>query len=337
MLLSSRVSSLFHLQPNTATRARQAVNSYPCLHNFLVNCIAPRAGTMPAKPVLSWSKRHSGVDPSSRTGLLDTLKRRPSKLVTTTADGKQNGSSTSVAQYDTALASAVNNLHVAVNDMLHSPESINTLCSKYSFVDKPLPSRPRSASVPSLVELPAELPESTPLQGQGYPLYHDPIRTTRSVQDFQNESHRPKMQPACEKVATLDVPKPAIPTLTHARSVPHLNSRYSLTKTTRPSKIPVPSTAATQSGFQGLQRNHSLVDTTLQRLPESSVMKSLPIVTKNDLVERDGRNSDQGVEKRHGYIEVVSLFHFFFHTHVGETYKSLVRGSFSRTSMYNEH
>ncbi|EUC35220.1 hypothetical protein COCCADRAFT_3497 [Bipolaris zeicola 26-R-13] len=261
---------------------------------------------MPAKPVLSWSKRHSGVDPSSRTGLLDTLKRRPSKLVTTTADGKQNGSSTSVAQYDTALASAVNNLHVAVNDMLHSPESINTLCSKYSFVDKPLPSRPRSASVPSLVELPAELPESTPLQGQGYPLYHDPIRTTRSVQDFQNESHRPKMQPACEKVATLDVPKPAIPTLTHARSVPHLNSRYSLTKTTRPSKIPVPSTAATQSGFQGLQRNHSLVDTTLQRLPESSVMKSLPIVTKNDLVERDGRNSDQGVEKRHGYIEVTS-------------------------------
>ncbi|EUC39838.1 hypothetical protein COCMIDRAFT_110429 [Bipolaris oryzae ATCC 44560] len=259
---------------------------------------------MPAKPVLSWSKRHSGLDPSSRTGLLDTLKRRPSKLATTAADGKQNGSSTSVAQYDTALASAVSNFHVAVNDMLYSPASINTLSSKSSFVDKPLPSRPRSASVPSLVELPAELPKSTLLQGQGYPLYHDPIRATKSVQALQDESQYPKMQPACEKVATLDIPKPAVPTLTHARSVPHLSSRYSLAKTTRPSKIPVLSTAA-QSGFQGLQRNHSLTDTTLQRRPESS-LKSLPTITKNDLIERGGRNSDQGLEKRHGYVEAES-------------------------------
>ena len=335
MLLNSRAPSLFHLQPNTATRACQAVNSYPCLHDFLVNCIAPRAGTMPAKPVHSWSKRHSGVDSSSRTGLLDTLKRRPSKLVTTAADGKQNRSSTSVAQYDTALASAVSNFHVAANDMLYSPESINTLCSKSSFVDKPFPNRPRSASVPSLVELPAELPESTLLQGQGYPLYHDPIHATKSVQALQNESHHPKMQVACEKATTLEIPKPAIPTLTHARSVPHLNSRYSLAKKTRPSKIPVPSTAA-QSGFQGLQRNHSLADTTLQRRPESTPIKSLLTVTKNDLVKRDGRNSDQGPEKRHDYIEAVSLFPFFLYTHVSEICKSLARRSIFGTLMYNE-
>lgn len=281
---------------------------------------------MPAKPVLSWSKRHSGLDSSSRTGLLDTLKRRPSKLVTTAADSKQNGSSTSVAQYDTALASAVSNLHVAVNDMLYSPESINTLCSKSSFVDKPLPSRPRSASVPSLVELPAELPESTSLQGQGYPLYRDPIRATNPTQALQNESDHPKIQSACEKVATLEIPKPAIPTLAHARSVPHLHSQYSLAKTARPSKIPIPSTAS-QSGFQGLQRNHSLTDTTLQKRPEPGLMKSVPTVTKYDLVERDGRNSDQGLEKRHGYKEAVSLFPFFSYAQVGETYKSLARGN----------
>jgi hypothetical protein len=262
---------------------------------------------MPSKPVLSWSKRQTGSESSSRTGLLDTLKRRPSKLATKPADGKQDTSSQSATRHNAALTGAVDNLHVAVNGMLRSSGPTDTLCSRSSSIHKPLPSRPRSTSIPLLVELPAELPDSTFLECQDRSLFLAPVVTTTG-QVIQNERHHPKMQPGYEKVAVA-TSKPALPTLAHNRSVPELSSRYSLTRTTRTSKISVPSATA-QSDLRGVHRNNSLANTVLQRHPESNLMKSLPTATGNDFIKRASRISDREIERRKSSTEVVSFFSF---------------------------
>lgn len=69
------------------------------------------------------------------------------------------------ARHNQAL---VNNLLGVVNDMLRSPGLTATVCGRRSAeIHKPLPSRPRSVSLPPT---PVELPGSILLENQGFPV-----------------------------------------------------------------------------------------------------------------------------------------------------------------------
>ena len=73
------------------------------------------------------------------------------------------------AQQYAALSKSASNLLAVVDDMLRSPTPSATLCSKKAVpIHKPLPSRPRSMSLPSTPE-PVELPGSILLENQGFP------------------------------------------------------------------------------------------------------------------------------------------------------------------------
>lgn len=56
-----------------------------------------------------------------------------------------------------------------VNDMLRSPALTATICPRTATIHKPLPSRPRSQSLPATPDLPAELPGSILQENQGLP------------------------------------------------------------------------------------------------------------------------------------------------------------------------
>lgn len=68
------------------------------------------------------------------------------------------------ARHNQAL---VNNLLGVVNDMLRSPGLTATVCGRAAEIHKPLPSRPRSVSLPPT---PVELPGSILLENQGFPV-----------------------------------------------------------------------------------------------------------------------------------------------------------------------
>ena len=53
--------------------------------------------------------------------------------------------------------------------MLRSPALSATVCPRSAEIHKPLPSRPRSVSFPSVPDLPIELPGSILLENQGFP------------------------------------------------------------------------------------------------------------------------------------------------------------------------
>ncbi|KAF2000477.1 hypothetical protein P154DRAFT_576153 [Amniculicola lignicola CBS 123094] len=73
------------------------------------------------------------------------------------------------AHHNAALVNSASNLLAVVNDMLRSPALGATLCPQSASIHKPLPSRPRSVSLPSSPNLPVELPGSILLENQGLP------------------------------------------------------------------------------------------------------------------------------------------------------------------------
>ncbi|KAF2242024.1 hypothetical protein BU26DRAFT_163920 [Trematosphaeria pertusa] len=146
----------------------------------------------------SWSKgRHSTSEPYHRTGGLlpidtsvgdagrETLsaieaksspssgRRRPPNLTIIPPDYNKNHLSCltpASAHHNAALVHSASNLLAVVNDMLRSPALSATVCPRSSAsIHKPLPSRPRSVSLPSTPDLPAELPGSILLENQGFP------------------------------------------------------------------------------------------------------------------------------------------------------------------------
>jgi hypothetical protein len=85
------------------------------------------------------------------------------------------------AQQYARLSRSATNLLAVVDDMLRSPAPGATTCSKTSApLLKPLPSRPRSLSLPSTPE-PVELPGSLLLEAQGYRSPSPVVDTTPST------------------------------------------------------------------------------------------------------------------------------------------------------------
>ncbi|KAH8727133.1 hypothetical protein GQ44DRAFT_770569 [Phaeosphaeriaceae sp. PMI808] len=143
---------------------------------------------MNSKKMFSWSKRQSGSEQYYRTGgivAIDTSpvvsnngieakvttksgKRRPSELRIVTIDNKQIPLSPRSATYSATLANAASTLQLALNDMLRSPAPSAVACPLSASILKPLPGRPRSASLPSSPDLPAELPGSILQENLGF-------------------------------------------------------------------------------------------------------------------------------------------------------------------------
>ncbi|RAR07640.1 hypothetical protein DDE83_006380 [Stemphylium lycopersici] len=204
---------------------------------------------MPSKRILSWSKRQSGSEPYYRTGgllaidsvevescndidaktTLNVEKRRPPNLTILPSDDQRYALSPSTIQYSPGLVSAASGF-LASDHMLRSPVPTVASCSRSASIQKPLPSRPRSASVPSIAELPAELPGSILLENGGYSSCNSPILARRMTQIIPSESHPPCKLLDYEKVS-LDALNLASAPIAHARSVPELSSRFSATRT----------------------------------------------------------------------------------------------------------
>jgi hypothetical protein len=173
----------------------------------------------------------------------------------------------------TYMVDAASTLQPAVHDIMHSPVPCAAAYSRPASVLKPLPSRPRSLSLPSTPDLPAELPGSILLENQGFPPYtvisefldvlpvsHKLHGNTHSLsQDGDDE----------EELSTLLnlFPNPLI----HSTSIADLNYQHSEMRSTRsgnalnattvakpsPFRVQHPSSSNTKKGQR--QSRHSLV------------------------------------------------------------------------------
>ncbi|KAF2018372.1 hypothetical protein BU24DRAFT_491344 [Aaosphaeria arxii CBS 175.79] len=151
---------------------------------------------MSSKKFFSWSKNRSPSEPYHRTGGLLTIdtsvgdkgkepgpavpskntprngRRRPPNLNLTIPrgyNGHLNCLTPASARHNAAFVNSATNLLAVVNDMLRSPALSASLCPRSAEIHKPLPSRPRSVSLPSTPDLPVELPGSILLDNQGLP------------------------------------------------------------------------------------------------------------------------------------------------------------------------
>ncbi|KAF2121872.1 hypothetical protein BDV96DRAFT_593831 [Lophiotrema nucula] len=103
-------------------------------------------------------------------------RRRPPNLNLTIPPDQNNKHhyvlSPASARHNAALVNSASNLLAVVNDMLRSPALSATICTRSAEIHKPLPSRPRSVSLPSTPNPPVEaveLPGSILLENQGFP------------------------------------------------------------------------------------------------------------------------------------------------------------------------
>ncbi|KAF2851212.1 hypothetical protein T440DRAFT_467942 [Plenodomus tracheiphilus IPT5] len=208
---------------------------------------------MSSKRMFSWSKRQSSSEPYYRTGGLlpidadgstsgdalsvrkttaeagiQRLLQRPSSLKITSPISTHSALSPTSAQYDAAWSSAASNLQAAFNDMLHSPAPGDAGRARSASIQKPLPSRPRSVSLPTTPELPAELPGSILLENQGYPSEYTPLISWK-VPQIPGTTSRDTcaadryFSQECRLDRLSLIPEP----LTHTKSVPNLNMRRS--------------------------------------------------------------------------------------------------------------
>ncbi|KAH6637388.1 hypothetical protein C7974DRAFT_389411 [Boeremia exigua] len=201
---------------------------------------------MSSKRLFSWSRRQSTVEPYYKTGGLlpiesissepsniteakdaQKARRRPSDLTIIPPDHQQFTSSPLSSPYNGALVSSSSNLMAIFNDMLRSPTLSASACPRSASVHKPLPTRPRSSSLPSTPDLPVELPGSLLQQNQGFPYFdiQDPVPSRPTSQNVRRGTHPPEghFEDEGDVVDLLHLfPEP----LNHSKSVPSLKAGY---------------------------------------------------------------------------------------------------------------
>ncbi|KAH3906473.1 hypothetical protein HBH56_204410 [Parastagonospora nodorum] len=157
---------------------------------------------MTSRRIFSWSKRQSGGSEYYRTGGIvsidsphlvnngaeakvapKTARKVPSELKIITTENKPFLLSPLSASY---MVNAASTLQAALNDILRSPAPCSATDLRPASVHKPLPGRPRSISLPTIADLPAELPGSILQENQGFP--SDVVLETTSIgcPNYQN-------------------------------------------------------------------------------------------------------------------------------------------------------
>jgi hypothetical protein len=234
--------------------------------------------------------------------LPDSNRRRPTHLTIIPPDSDQFVQNPLSSPRTAALASSSSNLFAIFNDMLRSPTLNTTVGPRSASIHKPLPTRPRSLSLPSDPD-PVELPGSILQDNQGYPNNPAVVQSTSSrpvSQHIRRETHPPDRHvedddddddPAC--LLEL-VPRP----LNHAKSVPSLVSQYSTMRPARNSRrAPVSSTATTSNPIR-MQHRVSLND--LNQRGMGKMLQPSPMVNEGKsrasvVSERTSRRDDVSV------------------------------------------
>lgn len=196
----------------------------------------------------------------------------PSELKIITTENKQYLLSPLPATY---MVNAASTLQAALNDILRSPPPCSATFPRPLSVHKPLPLRPRSTSLPSTPDLPAELPGSILQENQGFPPEATPgdLVTVRPIsQNIWRSTHPLVESPEDEEdfSALLNLfPEP----LLHARSVPSLSDRHSEMRSVRSGNA-LNSAAASKPGPLRVKYQKSSSETNSRRHSRSDLAAS---------------------------------------------------------------
>lgn len=204
------------------------------------------------------------------------------------------------APYSATLANAASSLHAAFNEILRSPASSTVACTGAVFLQKPLPSRPRSFSAPSTPDLPAELPGSLLLDNQGFPSGSTPINAvpTRPISQTIRRGIHPPDKSFEDEGDFLNLLNLVSEPLTHAKSFPNMSARHSTMRSVRSGNALNSSAAAKPSPLK-VQHKKSLSETssgkrskpTLIRSPSSTDSKiTTPAVSTSGDSSRNNSN-----------------------------------------------
>ncbi|KAH7095175.1 hypothetical protein FB567DRAFT_21922 [Paraphoma chrysanthemicola] len=250
---------------------------------------------MTSKRIFSWSKRQSGSETYYRTGGIVPIdaspelsgnngidakpipksgRKRPSDLKILT-EKKQVALSPQSAQYNVALVSAASNLQGVFDDMLRSPAPFLAACPRSASLLKPLPQRPRSLSLPSTPDSPAELPGSILQENQGFPpsvFSQDFAQTSVPIETSQGATHLSSKRSEDEENLhnLLDLfPEP----LAHAKSVPDLGRRESEMRSIRSGNALNPN-APVKPSPSTIHHKKSLSETSARRRSKSELLAS---------------------------------------------------------------
>ncbi|KAF2741968.1 hypothetical protein M011DRAFT_472622 [Sporormia fimetaria CBS 119925] len=133
---------------------------------------APSDG-LPIGACVGDSAKEAFVAPNSESTPMAARPRPPllSLTIPTARHHHPTCLSPASARHNAALVNSASNLLAVVNDMLRSPALSGTVCTRAAAeIHKPLPSRPRSASLPCNPPPAVELPGSILLENQGFTL-----------------------------------------------------------------------------------------------------------------------------------------------------------------------
>ncbi|KAF2024702.1 hypothetical protein EK21DRAFT_78183 [Setomelanomma holmii] len=251
---------------------------------------------MSSKRIFSWSKRQSGSEVYYRTGGIvpidaspdlishgfeakvrvtpNSERKRPSDLKIVT-DNKQVVLNSRSSTYNVALVSAASNLQAVFNDILRSPAPFVATCPRSASVLKPLPSRPRSLSLPSSPKLPVELPGSILQENQGFPpcaTTENPALACPTIENTQGTT-RSARKDFEDQEAVLDLLDLFAEPLAHARSVPDLGRRDGDMRSVRSGNA-LNSTASVKSSPSKLQHKKLLSETSSRRRSRTDLLTS---------------------------------------------------------------
>lgn len=228
----------------------------------------------------------------SLTSCKDTQKarRRPSNLTIIPPDHQQFASSPLSSPCNVARVSSTSNLMAIFNDMLRSPALSVGACPRSASVLKPLPTRPRSSSVPSTPDLPVELPGSLLQHNQGFPYLDTPnfAPSRPTSQNIRRGTHPPGRCPEDEG-DVFDLlhlfPEP----LNHSKSVPSLHAGYrdGAMKSSRAG--PAANASANKSKPPKVHHRKALSDIEWQTIADSTPTNdNNPAVSSNVAVHDNG-------------------------------------------------
>lgn len=249
---------------------------------------------------LLWSTaiRWPFADHLNQTTTLEDEIQQPSPLKIVRANTKPCTISAPSPQYSRERDSAASHLQAAFDDLLRSP----TACKRPANLQKPLPSRPRSVSVPIVAELPAELPGSLLLENQGHsskctPL-HSPVMQTTS----QNNWDYAPMASQSDHVGVKTLVSESI---THARSVPDLGARHNTISSSR-SWTTFDSSLATGSSALDVRQERSRGVTSTRRRSRPDQGLTSPSVEDEYTFSASGGQIQGEVEISAGALELLT-------------------------------
>ncbi|KAF2870981.1 hypothetical protein BDV95DRAFT_573005 [Massariosphaeria phaeospora] len=262
----------------------------------------------------SWSKgRQPDAGPYHRTGGLlaidtsvgDTGKeavlahdpkagrRRPPNLNLTIPQDYQHHRTCltpASARQNAVLVNSASNLLAVFNDLLRSPPSSATVCPGSASIHKPLPSRPRSMSLPSTPDLPAELPGSLLLEdqelpgsilleNQGLPLSPGPGSATR-------DTMRPVRSGNSLSLSSNFAAKPQ-----HKKSLSETSLQRARQSKSRPNLITSPSSTDSKLTACSMSTNGgqtSSNDSTKTRVGADKLLQPSPLIVESQSWRRSG-------------------------------------------------